>query len=184
MDFKKSILGMAAAFCVATAATVAAAEGEAKKDECCAVPQKTFSKALEQVKTLAGRWEGPNPMKPEEKAVVEYKVTAGGSAVLETFSPGQKEEMVSVYHDNPQGRLVMTHYCILGNQPHLNLVNEEPNKLVFSMKGKSGIRDAKEPHMHAITLTWKDQDTLLFKADGYEKGKKKDTCEMTLSRVK
>ena len=72
------------------------------------------SKELERVKQLAGRWEGISQEegKEAEPAVVEYKVTSGGSAVVETLFPGTPHEMVSVYHDE-HGKVAMTHYCML-----------------------------------------------------------------------
>ena len=72
---------------------------------------------LERMKKLAGTWvEADKDGKPTDKVVSVIKVTAGGSAVQETLFPGQAMEMVSIYHLD-KGDLVMTHYCMLGNQP-------------------------------------------------------------------
>ena len=74
---------------------------------------------LEQMKKLAGTWvEADKDGKPTDKVVSVIKVTAGGSAVQETLFPGQPQEMVSVYHMDGAD-LVMTHYCMLGNQPRM-----------------------------------------------------------------
>ena len=45
---------------------------------------------------------------------VSYRVTAGGSAILETTAAGTPMEMISMYHDRG-GKLFMTHYRMLGN---------------------------------------------------------------------
>ena len=58
------------------------------------------SKEFERMKQLVGVWEGTSDMGKEgEKVRVEYRLTAGGSALVETLFPGSAEEMVSVYHD-------------------------------------------------------------------------------------
>src|SRR5262245_29466506 len=80
---------------------------------------------LEKIKKLAGTWvEADKDGKPTDKVVSVVRVTAGGSAVHETFFPGQPMEMVSVYHLD-KGELVMTHYCVLGNQPKMKARSEE-----------------------------------------------------------
>ena len=51
------------------------------------------------------------------KVRVEYRLTAGGSALVETLFPGaSRGQMVSMYYDR-KGKLAMTHYCMLRNQP-------------------------------------------------------------------
>src|SRR6185369_11800489 len=61
----------------------------------------TGSPAFERMKQLVGTWEGTSDMGKEgEKVRVEYRLTAGGSALVETLFPGSGEEMVSVYHDS------------------------------------------------------------------------------------
>ena len=74
---------------------------------------------MNQAKKLAGTWlAADQDGKPTDQVVSIIKVTAGGSAVHETLFPGQPHEMVSIYTvDGPD--LVMTHYCVLGNQPRM-----------------------------------------------------------------
>src|SRR5262249_22737357 len=73
------------------------------------------NEALERFKQLAGEWIGKGP---HGEMRIVYKVTSGGSAVMETIDPGTDHEMVSMIHaDGPA--LLLTHYCMLGNQPHM-----------------------------------------------------------------
>lgn len=109
------------------------------------------SPELEQIKSLAGKWQGiatPHGNAKAESAAVEYKVTSGGSAVVETLFPGTPHEMVSVYHDK-NGKLSMTHYCMLGNQPELELKSAAGGKMQFAESDKSL---AGQPHMDSLTL--------------------------------
>ena len=74
---------------------------------------------LEKMKTLVGTWvTADKDGKPTDEVVSVIKLTAGGSAVHETLFPDQPHEMVSIYTaDGPD--VVMTHYCMLGNQPRM-----------------------------------------------------------------
>ncbi len=81
---------------------------------------KAAPAAFERFKALAGEWVAAEDGEMAKKGdlVARYAVTAGGSAVVETIFPGQAQEMVTVYHaDGPD--LVLTHYCMEGNQPRM-----------------------------------------------------------------
>ena len=143
------------------------------------------SSELERVKSLAGRWEGT--MREGDgtggPAAVEYKVTSGGSVVVETLFPGTPHEMVSVYHDAPGGQLSLTHYCMLGNQPELNLVSAADRQMDFSLASGSAI-PASEQHMHALTLTWLDPDHLRQVWTSQKDGQANNPTTIELSRVR
>src|SRR5262245_31283078 len=81
------------------------------------LPPPPTNAGLEKMKKLAGTWlMSDKDGKPTDQIASIIKVTAGGSAVLETIFPGQPHEMVSVYTVDGSD-LIMTHYCVLGNQP-------------------------------------------------------------------
>ena len=65
------------------------------------LPPYSGSKEFERMKELVGAWEGTSNM-PQggERVRVEYRLSSGGSAVVETLFPGKADEMVSVYYDN------------------------------------------------------------------------------------
>src|SRR5437868_11062744 len=88
-------------------------------------PPRPTNSGLETMKKLAGTWlAADKDGQPTDQVVSIIKVTAGGSAVHETLFPGQPHEMVSSYTvDGPD--LVMTHYCVLGNQPRMKA---DPNR--------------------------------------------------------
>src|SRR5262245_4633797 len=82
-------------------------------------PAATKNAGLEKMKTLVGTWvEADKDGKPTDLVVSVIKLTAGGTAVHETLFPGQDHEMVSLYTVDGAD-LVMTHYCMLGNQPRM-----------------------------------------------------------------
>ncbi len=141
------------------------------------------SAELAQIKSLAGRWSGTSQEVngASQPARVEYRVTSGGSAVVETLFAGTDHEMVSVYHDR-NGKLDITHYCILGNQPELALTSATPGRFELSLAADSNINTASEPHMHALTLAWADADHLTQTWTFYEQGKAAGATTIILAR--
>ena len=118
------------------------------------LPPVPTNAAFEKMKTLAGTWlAASEDGKPTDQVMSIIKVTAGGSAVHETLSPGQPQEMVSIYTvDGPD--LVLTHYCVLGNQPRLKADPKSPaNQIHFQFAGGSNLDPTKDKHMHSATLT-------------------------------
>jgi len=143
---------------------------------------------LEKMKSLAGTWVAADKDgKPTDDVVSVIKVTAGGSAVHETIFPGQPHEMVSLYTaEGPD--LVMTHYCMLGNQPRMKADSKSAaaNKLNFEFAGGGNLDPKKDKHMHAATLTFVDADHIELEGIGWENGAPaKEMCNgMKLVRKK
>src|SRR5262245_26324092 len=83
------------------------------------VPVAPKNAGLEKMKSMAGTWVvADKDGKPTDEIASVIRVTAGGSAVHETIFPGQPHEMISMYTAEGSD-LVMTHYCMLGNQPRM-----------------------------------------------------------------
>ena len=141
-------------------------------------PAPPANAGLEKMKKLAGTWlVADKDGKATDKVASIIKVTAGGSVVHETLYPGGPEEMVSVYTtDGPD--LIMTHYCVLGNQPRLKAdPNSSGNQIVFQFAGGANLDPKKDKHMHEVTLTVEDDDHIEIKGTGWENGApSKDMC--------
>jgi hypothetical protein len=92
--------------------------------------------------------------------------------------------MVSVYTDRA-GKLAMTHYCMLRNQPHMALVKTDPQtiELVFAPKGND-INPATEKHMHAVRIAFTDKDHIVQKWTLFDKGKDVEGVTLQLTRVR
>ncbi|HSQ55343.1 MAG TPA: hypothetical protein VLM40_06325 [Gemmata sp.] len=128
--------------------------------------------AFEKLKKLAGTWvEADKDGKPTDKVVSVVKVTSGGSAIQETLFPDQPMEMMSVYHLD-KGDLVMTHYCMLGNQPRMKADPKSPaNQIKWVFTGGTNLDPKKDMHMHGGTITFIDDDHIEFAGEGWENGK-------------
>lgn len=140
-------------------------------------PKSPADAQFEKLKKLAGTWvEADKDGKPTDKVQSVWKVTAGGSAVQETIFPGQPMEMVSVYHKDGSD-LLMTHYCMLGNQPRMKAdPKSSPNQIKFEFAGGTNLNPAKDMHMHEGTLTFVDDDHIEFSGCAWVDGKPSDHC--------
>ena len=170
--------------CAVLLALPLAAYGE---DKTIKRPPVATNPAFETMKKLAGTWVAADEGgKPTDQVMSIIKVTSGGSAVHETLFPGQPHEMVSIYTaDGPD--LILTHYCVLGNQPRMKAdPNSPPNQIVFRFAGGTNLNPAKDKHMHEATLTIVSDDRIEVQGTGWENGAptKEMCCGLNLVRKK
>jgi hypothetical protein len=141
------------------------------------------SKEFERMKELAGVWEGTSNMPKEgDKVKVEYRLSSGGSSIVEILFPGAPHEMVSVYFDN-KGQLTMTHYCALRNQPRMKLQKADAQNLNFMFAGGTNIDSKKDAYMRSLTITFVDKNHIIEKWTLFKEGKEQETSVFELSRV-
>lgn len=174
---------LACALLLALVASTAQADDKSQTT----LPPAPTNAAMEKMKSLVGTWlkVDENGKTTDEVASV-IKLTAGGSAVVETIFPGQPMEMVSVYTVDG-GDLVMTHYCVLGNQPRMKADPKSPEGTIkFDFTGGSNLDVKKDRHMHAATLKFVDADKIEIEGQGWENGAPQKECcgKMTLVRKK
>jgi hypothetical protein len=126
-----------------------------------AVAGKPALAAFELFRGLAGEWVAAEDGEMFHKGdvVARYAVTAAGSAVVETVFPGTPHEMVTVYHaDGPD--LVLTHYCMEGNQPRMRAKNPKGSRFDFAFDGGTGINPKKDRHMNSASVEFVGLDEL------------------------
>ena len=142
------------------------------------------SKAFQQMKQLAGNWEGRVDMgKGSEKIKASYRITSAGSVLVETIFEGTPNEMVTIYHDDKNHQLGLTHYCGLNNQPKMVLIGDKGNALEFDLAQDAAIDTAREPHMHALTLTFAGKDEIKQHWTQFAEGKKQKVVVISYKRV-
>jgi hypothetical protein len=175
---KRFIALVVSLLCLGLAGVIIAGTAEMKET------QYMGSKEFEHMKNLAGAWEGTTGMSKEEQKVrVEYRLTGAGSAIVETILPNTAHEMVTVYYDD-DGKLTMTHYCALRNQPRMAIKSAGEKELVFDFIGGSNIDPKKDAHMHALTIIFEDNNHIAEKWTLFEEGSEKGATTFTLTRVK
>jgi len=127
--------------------------------------------AFDKLKALAGDWidvDGALGMKG--KVAVTYRVTGGGSSVIETLFAGLPHEMVTVYHKDGR-HVVLTHYCAAGNQPRMRASTTDGRMLAFDFDGGANLDPSTDSHMHAGRIEFVDADHVRATWIGWDKGK-------------
>ena len=172
-------------FCVTAGAVLLVAGGLVAAHENHA-KAKTGATALDRLKALQGEWTGTASHDGSEPmpAKVSYRVTGGGSAVVETLFEGTPHEMVSVYYTDGND-LVMTHYCAMGNQPRMRVRNPSADgtgDLAFAFDGGTNINGG---HMDNLKITFKDADHIRAVWQAVDDAGKPDhTATLDVARAK
>jgi hypothetical protein len=92
--------------------------------------------AFDKLKTLVGTWCGTTP--GGRPVGVTYRLSAGGSALVETWDLGPQREALTIYHLDG-AELMATHFCPHGNQPRLKMTRAVGQKLDFSFHDATGL---------------------------------------------
>ena len=113
---------------------------------------------FERLKSLAGSWAavGTSTL-PNPDPQLVYRVTAGGSAVLETSFPGSEQEMVTLYHLDGD-ELMLTHYCAAGNQPTMRAKPGPLDRIEWEFAGATHLASIEDGHMHDGVVEIFDED--------------------------
>ena len=91
---------------------------------------------------------------------------------------GMPHKMVSVYHDDKNKKLTMTHYCALANQPKLVLTELDNNKMSMDLSSDSDIVVAHEMHIHPLTVEFEGAQ----QRTSYAEGKKAQVVKVAFTR--
>jgi hypothetical protein len=130
---------VALAFFVILAATAALAQSDAQK-------------SFDQLKSLAGTWEGKNSQ--GEPLQVSFKVTSGGSTVMSEIAGHGKDNMITMFHLDGSSKLVLTHYCGAGNQPRMQASSSADGKTItFNFLDATNLASPDAGHMHRVAIT-------------------------------
>ncbi len=138
---------------------------------------------FERVKELVGTWQGSRQaLNGQEVITVKYSLTAKGTAVIERLFPDTPKEMVSIYTQDGH-EMVMTHYCLLGNQPRMRTSSPvDGNSITLSYIDGTGMRSSHDIHMHELTVTFVDGSHMTHEWTLFENGRKKVTHTFAFAR--
>lgn len=146
--------------------------------------RKPASAEFQRLTALVGTWKGTTDMGQGPVEIVsEYRLIAGGSVLEERVFAGTPNEMTTVYYDK-DGKLALTHYCVFGNRPGMVLESADAKTIKFAFDATCGINPRKESHMHALTLTFVDSDTLSASCRAFIDGKELPEHPTLMKRVK
>lgn len=132
---------IAAAMFIALTATAVLAQSDA---------QKSFS----QLKFLTGTWEGKR--EDGKPLLVSYRETSGGSAIMSEIQGDH--EMISVINMDGD-RVLMTHYCAVGNQPRMQAsISPDGRVITFTYVDATNLASPDAGHMQKMVLTMLDDN--------------------------
>lgn len=154
------------ALVVASAAWLAAAQDETPK------PPSEAAQRLERLKGLAGTWKTVTRDADElMQGEFHYRVTAAGSAVMETLFVGTPHEMITMYTLDGDD-LILTHYCAARNQPRMKAEKGgDADTIRFAFDSLGNGDPAKDVHMHEGKLIFIDANRIRAEYQGWEGGK-------------
>ncbi len=137
-----------------------AQKSEAQKPEAAkADAQKSDAqKSFDNIKTLAGSWEGhlatvPQAAEVEGKyALVSLRVTSRGNALMHEMKlEGQPDDPITMLYLDGD-RLLLTHYCDAGNRPRMvGKVSPDGKTVEFDFLDVAG--STRYGHMHHAVFT-------------------------------
>jgi hypothetical protein len=138
--------------------------------------------AFAKLKTLAGNWEAETE---RGKVTSSYEVISNGTALVEHIKVPGEAEMLTVYHLDGD-RLVLTHYCSAGNQPHMQAEAFDPatNQLIFNFAGGGSLSDPNVGHMHNVAIKFLNTGAFISNWSFQENGKPKFAENLEFHRVK
>jgi len=137
--------------------------------------------AYARLKTLVGEWEADTSM---GKAHVSYELIAGGTSLVEKESGEKMPTMLTVYYLDGD-RLLLTHYCMAGNQPRMQAraFNPETGEVDFEFLDATNLTPG-AGHMHNAKIRVPGNDRLSAEWEFYENGQRKMAETFQYTRVK
>jgi hypothetical protein len=116
--------------------------------------QTDAQKAFASIKSLPGTWNGTTSQGPVE---VTFKTVSGGSAVMSEILG--HEDMISMISLNGPDKLLMTHYCSIGNQPRMQASVSPDGKIItFNFLDATNLATPDAGHMQKMILTIVDNN--------------------------
>jgi hypothetical protein len=111
-------------------------------------------KAFAAIKSMPGSWEGKSSEGPVQ---VNFKITGHGSAVMSEILG--HEDMISMFNMDGADRLLLTHYCAVGNQPRMQAsLSPDGKTITFNFVDATNLAAPDDGHMQRMVLTLLDQN--------------------------
>ena len=142
-----------------------------------AIDQSDAAKALEQIKSLVGDWQGNAEWTGARSGSypmnASYYTTGNGSALVENLISEGVPNMTSVYHLDGAD-LRMTHFCGTQNQPRLKAerIDLGHGLIDFGFVDITNLKKPDAPHVHGLEIRFIDSNhvtvTFLFQSGGKE----------------
>ena len=119
-----------------------------------AFAQTDAQKAFNAIKNMPGTWEGQTS--EGDTVQVNFKTVSRGSAIVSEILG--KDDMISVFNLDGS-RLLMTHYCGMGNQPRMQAnLSPDGKTITFTYVDATNLASPDAGHMQRMVLTVLDEN--------------------------
>lgn len=120
-----------------------------------ALAQSAAQKSFDQLKALAGSWDGSLDGQPLH---VTLRVTSMGNTLMHEMKGAGPDNPITMVHLDGD-HLVLTHYCDAGNQPHMvATISPDGKTIVFDFVDATNLLSSQMGHMQRVTFTFIDPD--------------------------
>ena len=114
-----------------------------------ALAASSAQKSFDELKSLDGSWEGKSS--GGQPVQIDYRVTSNGSALMSEIKG--KEDMISMFNLDG-GRLLMVHYCAVGNQPRMVGSSSADGKTItFDFLDATNLASPDSGHMNRLIVS-------------------------------
>lgn len=120
-----------------------------------ALAQSAAQRSFDQLKALAGSWEGSLDGKSLH---VSLRVTSMGNALMHEMRGIGPDDPITMFHLDGD-RLLLTHYCDAGNQPRMvATISPDGKTIVFNFVEATNLLKSQMGHMQRVTFNFIDAD--------------------------
>jgi len=133
------------------------------------VERSSAQLAFEKLCTLQGSWEGKSSA--GWTARIELELIARGSVLFErsNFEAHPGETMLTLFHKDG-AELVLTHYCVAGNQPRLVASEIGPESLRFTFRDATNLASRDQGHMDEALIRLEGPDAFSSQWSFFQNG--------------
>lgn len=142
------------------------------------VGSKTAAAAtrFDQFKALVGDWTDAAGPKGTAQTI-RFRLSSGGSVVQEVYFPDTDHEMINMITRDGSD-IVLVHYCMMGNQPRMKASDKASGNIAaFKFVSAGNLKSENDMHMHNVTFTFVDANTLKETWVSYKDGKPTGAAE-------
>lgn len=116
-----------------------------------AFAQSGAQKSFDELKSLAGTWEGKNSR--GEPLQVTFRVISNGSSLMSEIA-GHGDDMITIFHLDGPDKLLLTHYCSSGNQPRMQAaISADGKTITFNFLDATNLATPDAGHMQRVAIT-------------------------------
>lgn len=118
-----------------------------------AFSQSDAQKSFDKLKTLAGTWQATFDGKPMQATI---RVTSMGNAIVHEMAGDSPEHPVTMIYLEGD-RLLMTHYCDVGNRPRFEgKMSPDGKTLEFTLLDVGNLNSSQPGHMQHVVFAFVD----------------------------